>query len=142
MKHLEKIDNSTIKIPADIQCWEELENYMSKEFERNNVPKDKIMKTLMAVEEIFVNIAHYAYHPSKGFVWIKNFVSENMYHITFIDEGEPYNPLEKADPDITLDLDDREIGGLGIFMVKNITDKVDYHHIGNQNQFTIGIKVK
>lgn len=142
MKNIEKVDTSTIKLPADIQYWEELETYMSREFEQNNIPKDRIMKTLMAVEEIFVNIAHYAYPKNKGFVWIKNFMAENMYQITFIDEGTPYNPLEKADPDITLNLEDREIGGLGIFMVKNIADKVDYHHIGNQNQFTIGIKIK
>lgn len=142
MAHLEKIDNCTIKLPADIQYWEELEDFMSKELEKSDVPKDRIMKTLIAIEEIFVNIAHYAYPGRKGFVWIKNFVSENMYQITFIDEGTPYNPLEKNDPDITLNLNDREIGGLGIFMVKNITDKVDYQHIGNQNQFTIGIKVK
>ena len=142
MGHLVHIDKHTINLPADIKYWEELADYMSAEFQKNKIPADKVMKTLVAVEEIFVNIANYAYADHNGQVWIKNIIDNNMFLLTFIDEGKPYNPLEKQDPDVTLEIDDRDIGGLGIFMVKNMTDHVAYKHVNNQNQFTIGISIK
>ena len=83
------------------------------------------MKTLMqvqiAVEEIFVNIAHYAYGESVGMVTIQVDVEgapgqEQAAVITFADSGTPYNPLEREEPDLGLSVEERPVGGLGIFM--------------------------
>jgi anti-sigma regulatory factor (Ser/Thr protein kinase) len=92
----------------------------------------------IAVEEIFVNIAHYAYTPETGSVTIRMSVQENIV-IEFEDSGKPYNPLEKEDPDIKASAEEREVGGLGIFMVKKIMDKVEYRREGNKNILTISM---
>jgi anti-sigma regulatory factor (Ser/Thr protein kinase) len=90
----------------------------------------------IAVEEIFVNIVHYAYTPETGSVTIRMSVQEDIV-IEFEDSGKPYNPLEKEDPDIKASAEEREVGGLGIFMVKKIMDKVEYRREGNKNILTI-----
>lgn len=89
----------------------------------------------VAVEELFVNIAHYAYNPETGPATVRVEVEHDpvAVSITFIDKGVPYDPLSKADPDITLSAEDREIGGLGIFMVKKSMDDIDYEYKDGQN---------
>ena len=89
----------------------------------------------IAVEELFVNIAHYAYNPETGPATVRVEVEKDppAISITFIDHGIPYDPLAKADPDITLSADEREIGGLGIFMVKKSMDSIDYEYKDGQN---------
>ena len=86
----------------------------------------------IAVEEIFINIANYAYNPEVGNVVIRTSVDDDVY-IEFEDNGIPYNPLENPDPDINAAPEEREIGGLGILMVKNIMDTVEYKNEDNKN---------
>ena len=95
----------------------------------------------IAVEEIFVNIAHYAYNPETGGTTIRVLATDNEIVIEFEDNGKPYNPLEKTDPDITKSMEERELGGLGIYMVKNIMDAVEYRHEDNKNILTIRKKL-
>ena len=100
------------------------------------------METQIAVEEIFINIAHYAYHPELGFARIRITLDRNLLvTIEFEDNGKPFNPIDKIDPDITKCVEDREIGGLGIYLVKNIMDSVDYRHEDNRNILTISKKL-
>lgn len=94
-----------------------------------------------AVEEIFVNISKYAYYPNIGEALIKVNLEKDYIEITFIDSGIEYNPLEKEDPDINLSVDDRPIGGLGIFMVKNLMDEVKYKYEDNHNILIIKKKL-
>jgi anti-sigma regulatory factor (Ser/Thr protein kinase) len=96
-----------------------------------------MMAINVAVEEIFVNIAHYAYEgrPGKAVVGM-NFDEDNV-HIYLVDNGIPFNPLEMKDPDITAGVDEREIGGLGIYMVKKSMDKCTYERRNNQNVFVM-----
>lgn len=93
----------------------------------------------IAVEEIFINIAHYAYNPEVGPATIRAEVIDEPLSVklTFVDNGVPYDPLAKADPDITLSAEEREIGGLGIFMVKKSMDNVSYEYKDGQNILTI-----
>ena len=99
------------------------------------------MKTQMqidiAVEEIFVNIAHYAYNPAVGKATIRIEVTDGIVSLTFIDNGIPYDPLAKEDPDITLSAEERQIGGLGIFMVKKSMDDMRYEYKEGHNILTI-----
>ena len=90
------------------------------------------MKLDVVIEEIFVNICNYAYEES-GFADIEVLLNKNKLSITFIDEGIPFNPLEKDEPDISLSSEDRKVGGLGIFMVKKIMDNVEYKYENNKN---------
>ena len=93
----------------------------------------------VAVEEVFVNIASYAYDPTVGPATIRAEVIEDPLSVslTFVDNGVPYDPLAKEDPDITLSADERDIGGLGIYMVKKSMDDVSYEYKNGQNILTI-----
>ena len=97
------------------------------------------MQIDVAVEEIFVNIASYAYVPGKGSATICMEWEEDpkTVSITFIDRGVPYDPLKKADPDVSLPADERAIGGLGIFMVKKSMDEMTYEYRDGQNVLCI-----
>ena len=89
----------------------------------------------IAVEEIFVNIAHYAYKTGTGKAVVRVEITDDpaTVTITFMDHGIEYNPLERDDPDITLSAEERDIGGLGIFMTKNLMDDVTYEHNEGKN---------
>ena len=94
-----------------------------------------------AVEEIFVNIARYAYNPAAGDATIR-VTADSIITIEFEDSGVSYNPLEKTDPDTSLSKEEREPGGLGIFMVKKIMDSVEYRRDGNKNILIIKKELK
>ena len=93
----------------------------------------------IAVEELFVNIASYAYTPNRGETVISYQVEQEPPSVTiqFRDWGKPFNPLAKEDADITLSAEERGIGGLGIYMVKNTMDDVRYQYENGQNVLTI-----
>lgn len=93
----------------------------------------------VAVEELFVNISSYAYDPKIGTAVVQVSVHNEplSVEITFIDNGKPYDPLAKPDPDVTLDAEHRQIGGLGIFMVKKSMDDVQYEYKDGRNILTI-----
>ena len=93
----------------------------------------------VAVEELFVNISSYAYDPKIGTAVVQVSVHNEplSVEITFIDNGKPYDPLAKPDPNVTLDAEHRQIGGLGIFMVKKSMDDVQYEYKDGRNILTI-----
>ena len=97
----------------------------------------------VAVEEVFVNIAHYAYYPETGPAVIRvETVREPLQVIlTFLDNGQPFDPLVRSEPDIEQPLTDRDPGGLGIFMVRQIMDDVSYEYRNGQNILTFTKKV-
>ncbi len=112
---------------------------IEQQLDENNCPE--VIKSIMlvAVEEIFVNIAHYAYGGKSGEAVINLDIEQNTKccRVTFQDRGVPYNPLAKADPDITLSAEERQIGGLGIYMVKQSMDHVEYRYEDGCNILTI-----
>ena len=93
----------------------------------------------IAVEEIFSNIANYAYNPETGSASVTVDVCEAplMVRISFADQGKPYNPLEKENPDVKLKISERRRGGLGIFMTKKFMDHVRYEYKDGKNILTI-----
>ena len=98
----------------------------------------------VAVDELFSNIANYAYKPKTGQATVSLAVSDDgkTVTVTFTDSGVPYNPLAKKDPDVTLSADERQIGGLGIYMVKKTMDDVTYEFKDGKNILSIKKKVK
>ena len=97
------------------------------------------MQIDVAVEEIYVNVASYAYAPETGNVTITLETADapRSVTITFTDSGVPYDPLAKEDPDVTLSAEERKIGGLGIYMVKKTMDSMTYEYKNKQNVLTI-----
>ena len=106
-------------------------------------PMKSQMAICVAVEEIFVNIANYAYPDGDGNATLSFGFDENERLMTLVikDNGVPFNPLERAEPDITLSADEREIGGLGIFITKKTMDTVSYKNENGKNILTMTKKI-
>lgn len=120
---------------------DELDNVLS--FIDNEIKDIKDSKLLtkfnLVVEEVFVNIVSYAYDDTNtnNTVTISINDSDDKTIITFIDSGKHFNPLIKDDPDLSLDVDERPVGGLGIYLVKKMMDNVEYEYKDNKNILTI-----
>lgn len=128
-----------IEIKALTENLQEVISFVDGHLEDMGASMKAQMQIDIAVEELFVNIAHYAYAPDAGEVVISvaKDKEKNQISITFADSGKPYNPLEKTDPDVTLSAEERSIGGLGIFMVKKSMDDMRYEYKDGQNILTI-----
>ena len=126
-------------IEAKTENLNQIFEFIDNQLEEMSCSAKTQMQIDIAIEEIFVNISNYAYYPGTGFVTIR--VEFEMKPvsiiITCIDQGTPYDPLAKEEPDITLTADQRPIGGLGIFMVKKSMDQVSYKYKDNSNVLTL-----
>lgn len=124
---------------AAVENLEQVLAFVDAELEKLECSMKVQMQIDVAVEELFVNIAHYAYTPAKGNATIRVEADDaaDAVHITFIDSGVPYDPLAKPDPDVTLSAGERQIGGLGIYMVKKSMDDMRYEYRDGQNILTI-----
>jgi len=109
--------------------------FIDNELDALDCPMKVQMQIDVAIDEIFSNIANYAYDPEIGKATVRFEVQSDPMAviITFVDNGVPYDPLRKADPDIALSADERSIGGLGIFMVKKTMDDISYEYVNGQN---------
>jgi len=121
-----------LELDANIENLNKALEFINTELEQRGCPEDIQGKIEIAVEEIFVNIANYAYSPDSGSAVIYISVNDNAV-IRFEDTGRPYNPLEKPEPDLDKPLMERDIGGLGVFLVKKLMDNVEYERVGNRN---------
>lgn len=128
-----------IKIEGSREKLTDVLSFVDSQLETAMCPMKAQMKIDIAVEEIFINIASYAYGDNVGEAEIIVDVDQQQSKavVTFIDSGVPYNPLEKDDPDVSLSADEREIGGLGIFLVKKSMDSVEYRNEEGKNILTI-----
>ena len=124
-----------ITVDAVVENLQEVIDFATGQLETRDCPMKASMQLELVIEEIFVNIASYAYHPETGPATFCMEFEENPAAVlmTFIDGGTPYNPLEKSDPDTTLDIDERDIGGLGIFLVKKNVDEISYEYTDGKN---------
>ena len=121
-------------IKAKLENLVDVTAFVESQLETLDLPMKTQMQIDLAVEEIFVNIANYAYSPEDGMAIIEVELTEDpRVIITFIDNGKPFDPLAKDDPDITKTAEDRQVGGLGIFMVKKSMDDVSYEYKDGQN---------
>ena len=133
------VEVKELKVKADISELDKVLSFADSILESMDCNMKAQMQIDVAIEEIFVNIAHYAYPSGDGdaVIQIEADEANSAVSITFIDQGTPYDPLKNEDPDITLSAEDRPIGGLGIFMVKKSMDDVSYEYKDNQNRLTI-----
>ena len=141
---LEKTDTlcfslNELELEAAAENLEEVQAFVDERLERADCTPKAQMQIAVAVEEIFINIASYAYAPDKGKATVRVEVSEDpvTVTITFVDHGMPYDPLAREDPDISLPAEQRDAGGLGVFMTKKIMDDVAYEYKDGQNILTL-----
>ncbi|MBR4515643.1 MAG: SpoIIE family protein phosphatase [Lachnospiraceae bacterium] len=132
-----------LDVDATDDMLETVINFVNDELEKAGADMKSTTQIDIAVEELFVNIAHYAYNPETGPAKVRVEVDDDplAVSITFFDNGIPYDPLAKPDPDVTLDVSERQIGGLGIFMVKKSMDNVEYEYKDGQNILKITKKL-
>ncbi|MBO4880389.1 MAG: anti-sigma factor antagonist [Firmicutes bacterium] len=131
--------SNELELEASIDNLHRVFSFVDEHLETMGFSPKAQMQIDVAVEEIFTNIALYAYAPGSGTAKVR-FEKEAdppAAVITFLDRGVPYDPLERSDPDIALSADDREIGGLGIFMAKKLMDDVSYDYKDGQNILTL-----
>ena len=128
-----------LTIEAKIENIEAVTDFVNEQLEALDCPMKAQMQIDIAIDELFSNIAHYAYNPEIGQATVRVEVIEDplAVTITFIDNGVPYDPLAKADPDTTLSAEERGIGGLGIYMVKKSMDDITYEYKDGQNILAI-----
>ena len=136
---LDEKTSARLDIEASGENLQEVIDYVNSYLEKASCSKKVEMQIDLAVEEIFVNISNYAYQKGKGNAVVEVSLDgeTNTVSIIFSDRGIPYNPLQKTDPDITLTAEERQIGGLGIFMTKKIMDEVLYEYKEGQNILTL-----
>lgn len=128
-----------LTIAATVENIEVVTDFVNQQLEELACPMKAQMQINIAIDELFSNIAHYSYNPEIGQATVRVEVMENplAVSITFIDNGVPYDPLSKEDPDLTLSAEERQIGGLGIYMVKKSMDEISYEYKDGQNILSI-----
>ena len=120
---------------ATVENIEAVTAFVDEQLEAIGCPPKAQMQIDIAIDELFGNIAHYAYNPTTGSATVRVEVEEDppAVRITFIDTGKPYDPFAREDPDVTLSVQEREIGGLGIYMVKKSMDHISYEYKDGKN---------
>ena len=128
-----------ITVPAAVEALPDVNGFVEAELRRFDCPVKPLRQVLIAVEEIYVNIARYAYHPDVGEATIRCTASDIPLRVTiqFLDRGKPFNPLEKTPPDLTLSVEEREPGGLGILMAVSSMSDVRYEYKEGLNILTV-----
>lgn len=129
----------SITVDATLENLESVQNFIEQELKENGCQMKVLMQISIAVEEIYVNIAHYAYNPEIGKATIFCSVEGEPLQVTleFLDNGHPFDPLAVEDADTTLPAGERKIGGLGILLVKKSMDQLSYAYKDGQNILTL-----
>ena len=125
--------------PAKTESLNDVHGFVEETLEGFVCPMKIQTAVCVAIEEVFVNVAHYAYPDSTGDMTLHIGFDESSRTITFrmTDKGVPFDPLKKPDPDITLSAEEREIGGLGIFIAKKTMDSLSYAYENGENILTM-----
>ena len=135
---------NNIKIFKEIakqENYKQFYNWLHSACDEWSINEELANKLDICAEEIFANIVFHAYPPESGTFEASLTKLDEKITFEFTDEGIEYNPLEKPDPDIDLSPEERPLGGLGIYMIKNIADEVSYKRENNKNILTLIFKI-
>lgn len=133
-----------ITVPASIESIPKVTEWIDEALETLQCSMKAQMQLDVAIDEILGNIARYAYPEGRGDATVRyDFDCESgLFSVVFSDRGTPFDPLKKGDPDVTLGPEEREIGGLGIFLVKKTMDDVTYQYRNGENVLTLKKRIK
>lgn len=129
----------SINIEAAPDNLMQVQDFIETELLKAGCPPKVMMQIAIAVEEIYINIARYAYCPATGEAIICCDTDHDPTQVTiqFLDHGKPFDPLSKSDMDMDIPAKEREIGGLGILMTKKLMDGVEYRYENGKNILTL-----
>jgi anti-sigma regulatory factor (Ser/Thr protein kinase) len=129
---------ASIALPAQLSYLQKFIDFVASCSQKQGFVQKKIHEIELAAEEALVNIFNYAYEDSTGDVEIICMIDdEGKFLLEIIDSGIPFNVLSVKDPDISADISERRIGGLGVFLMKELMDAVHYRREGNKNILTL-----
>lgn len=127
----------SLRLSARMESYGVFRSFVVEQLERESGLKELIPKVDLVLEEVLVNAVNYAYPDGNGEIEVECEVAgPKEFRLTVRDWGAPFNPLEQADPDLTADIDSREVGGVGIFLVKQMTSRLHYEYISGANVLT------
>ena len=128
-------DMKEMTITATLDNIPTVTDFVDSKLEKFSFPGKVITQINIAIDELFSNIARYAYYPDVGPATVRVEVEDEppAIVITFIDNGQPYDPLSSKEPDVSLSAEERKIGGLGIFMVRKLMDDIHYEYKDGKN---------
>jgi anti-sigma regulatory factor (Ser/Thr protein kinase) len=124
-----------LRLPAKMEYLETFRSYVLEKAEKWGIDPETLFKIELVLEELLTNVIHYAYvDGDNGDVEVQCFLEDNIrFHLSIHDWGKPFDPLGREDPDLTKGVNDREIGGLGIHLVRQMADQVSYRREVNSN---------
>ena len=127
-----------LRLPARMENVEVFRSFVVERMEQLEARREKVLLVELGLEEFLTNVVKYAYPRGPGDVEVECCVAENgMFCMSIRDWGLPFNPLSHEDPDLTEDLSQRKVGGLGIYLVRKMFDRVSYEHIDGRNVITL-----
>ncbi len=126
-----------IKLKAEMSNFQFFIGFVEDALVSLDLPQKVVFSLMTVAEEIIVNVVNYAYSDESGDLEIDFERDKQIIRFTFKDQGIPFNPLEKSEVDTNLQAHEREIGGLGIHMIKSMTDRVAYDYQNGENILTI-----
>ena len=129
-----------LTVEAHIDNLNAVMDFVRNDIVHNHCSPELLHNICLAVEEIFTNVANYAYQPASGNVTVSIAIGAEAV-IRFEDTGCPYNPLEHPQPDLGKPLMERDIGGLGVFLVKKMMDKIEYSRVDGKNVLVVTKKL-
>ena len=132
-----------LTLQAQIENIPRVTAFIDEQLEALDCPMKPQMQMDVAIDEMFCNISRYAYAPDVGEATVRFEFDEStrMASVTFIDSGVPFNPLSRQDQDVTAPSHEREVGGLGIFLVRKTMDQMEYRYENGKNILTIRKKI-
>ena len=128
----------TLRLPASMESFEPFRSFVLKELEREGGLEELVPRVDLAMEEVLINAIDYAYPQGEGEIEVECIVEEpGIFRVTVTQWGVPFNPLDQADPDLSTDISERRVGGLGIYLVKQMTGRSTYEYRDGGNVLTL-----
>jgi len=128
---------ATLRLPATLDSLEPLRSFALDRAGAAGLATERLLKLELALEELLVNVMHYAYPQGTGDVELECTASSGSFFVAIRDWGLAFDPLTKETPDLHENIADRPIGGLGIFFVREMSDAVCYERCGDCNVLTV-----
>ncbi|RJQ59744.1 MAG: ATP-binding protein [Desulfobacteraceae bacterium] len=128
----------SLRLPAKLEHLESLISFAVQEAERMKLSEEEVFSVKLALEELLVNSISYAYPSGQGEIEIACFsADEGAFSVLVRDWGPPFNPLEMDEPDLSQGISEKRVGGLGIYLVRQMTKELTYRREGDANVLTL-----
>jgi serine/threonine-protein kinase RsbW len=128
---------AVLRLPASMESFEPFRSFALAELERESSLTSLLPRLELVLEEILVNIINYAYKGGEGEIEVEcEAASPKAFRLSIRDWGSPFNPLEQKTPDLSADIEKREVGGVGVFLVKQMTSRLAYERLNGANVLT------